>query len=422
MDRLSSHEVVVMLLSVGILLTAAKALGEVAKRFKQPSVIGEILAGVLLGPTVFGSLAPGLNGYLFPSSGPNALVLNGLATLAISLFLLVAGMEVDLSAIWRRGKSAFLVGAAGVVFPFALGFFLAWFAPGSFHADPGSNPLIFALFIAVALSITALPVIVRILMDLRLYHSDIGMIIVAAAVFDDIAGWIVFGTILGMMGASSGNGLGVVPLILLTLSFTALMLTVGRWLIHRILGWLLNRTTWSVGILGFSLSLGLFGAALTEWMGIHAIFGSFLVGVAIGDSAHLKKQTRSTISHFVAFIFAPLFFATIGLRVDFAAHFNGLLVLTLLAVILVGKIPACALGARVSGLPWRESWAIGFGMIAKGVMGIILGLIALQNRVINETLFVAIIITSLLTSMMSGPLMQRVLKRNGDASDSEMQS
>jgi Kef-type K+ transport system membrane component KefB len=225
-----------------------------------------------------------------------------------------------------------------------------------------------------------------------------------------------------MMGASSGNGLGVVPLILLTLGFTALMLTVGRWLIHRILGWLLNRTTWSVGILGFSLSLGLFGAALTEWMGIHAIFGSFLVGVAIGDSAHLKKQTRSTISHFVAFIFAPLFFATIGLRVDFAAHFNGLLVLTLLAVILVGKIPACALGARVSGLPWRESWAIGFGMIAKGVMGIILGLIALQNRVINETLFVAIIITSLLTSMMSGPLMQRVLKRNGDASDSEMQS
>ncbi|HEY6074188.1 MAG TPA: cation:proton antiporter, partial [Anaerolineales bacterium] len=352
----------------------------------------------------------------------NAVVLNGLSTLAISLFLLVAGMEVDLSAVWRRGKSAFMVGAAGVIFPFALGFSLAWVAPGSLHAEQGSNPLIFALFIAVVLSITALPVIVRILMDLNLYHSDIGMIIVSAAVFDDIAGWIVFGTILGMMGGSQGNGLGIVPLILLTLGFTALVLTVGRWLIHRSFGWLLDRPMWSGGILGFSLSLGLFSAALTELMGIHAIFGSFLMGVAIGDSSHLKKQTRSTISQFIAFIFAPLFFATIGLRIDFAAHFNGLLVLILLGVTLAGKIPGCALGARLSGLPWREAWAIGLGMIAKGMMGIVLGLLALQNRVINETLFVAIIITSLVTSMMCGPLMQRVLRRKGNAPGYEMEA
>jgi Kef-type K+ transport system membrane component KefB len=396
---------------MGVLLTFARILGEAARRFNLPSVIGEILAGVLLGPTVLGALASNWTGFLFPPSGPNALVLNGLTTLAISLFLLVAGMEVDLSTVWRQGKSAFMVGAAGAVFPFSLGFSIAWLAPRSLFADQKSDPLIFSLFIAVALSITALPVIVRILMDLNLYHSELGMTIVAAAVFDDIAGWIVFATILGMMGASPGNGLGIVHTILLTLGFTAVMLTLGRWLIHRILGWLLAHTPGSGGILAFSLSLGLFGAAFTEWIGVHAIFGSFLIGVAVGDSPHLKEQTRSTMSQFIAFLFAPLFFASIGLRVDFAAHFNGLLVLIMLAVILVGKIPSCAFGARLSGLPWREAWAIGFGMMAKGTMGIILGLLALQHGVISETLFVAIVVSSLVTSMMSGPLMQRVLKR-----------
>jgi Kef-type K+ transport system membrane component KefB len=406
-----------MLLGMGTLLAFARVLGEAARRLNQPSVIGEILAGVILGPTVLGALAPKWTGFLFPPSSPNALVLNGLTTLAISLFLLVAGMEVDLSTVWRQGKAAFMVGAAGVVFPFSLGFSVAWLAPQSLLGSQGSDPLIFALFIAVALSITALPVIVRILMDLNLYRSEIGMIIVAAAVFDDIAGWIVFATILGMMGASSGTGFGIVPTILMTLGFTAVMLTGGRWLIHRILGRLFARTPSSGGMLAFSLSLGLFGAAFTEWIGIHAIFGSFLIGVAVGDSPHLKEQTRSTMSQFIAFLFAPLFFASIGLRVNFTSHFNWLLVLIMLAVTIIGKIPGCAFGARLSGLPWRESWAIGSGMMAKGTMGVILGLLALQRGVISETLFVAIVVTSLVTSMMSGPLMQRILKRKRKDAD-----
>ncbi len=411
MEQLSSHEVVVMLLGAATLLTCARVLGDAAKRLNQPAIVGEILAGILLGPTVMGTVAPAASAWLFPAHGSNAVVLNGLTTLAISLFLLVAGMEVDLSTIWRQGRAAFMVGTAGVVFPFILGFGVAWLAPRSLLADPGSNRLVFALFIAVALSITALPVIVRILMDLNLYRSELGMVIVAAAVFDDIVGWIVFATILGMMGAASGNGLAIGHTIGLTLGFTLVMLTVGRWLVHRAFAWLRAHTARSGAILGFSLSLGLFGAAFTEWIGIHAIFGAFLTGVAIGDSTHLKEHTRSTMGQFIGFIFAPLFFASIGLRVDFSAHFSLLLVLIMLGVILVGKIPSCAMGAHFGGLPWPESWAVGFGMMAKGTMGIILGLLALQKGVISETLFVAIVITSLVTSMIAGPLMQWVLKR-----------
>lgn len=417
MTRLSSHEVAVMLLSIGVLLTFARVFGEAARRLGQPAVLGEILAGVLLGPTAMGAIAPEWNGFLFPRSGPNALALDSLTTVAISLYLLVAGMEVDLSGIWRRGKTAFSVGVSGVAIPFALGFLFAWFAPGVLSATPGVDRLVFALFIAVVLSITALPVIVRILMDLNLYRSESGMIIVAAAVFDDIAGWVVFAIVLGMIGGAPVDGSGVVMTILIILGFTAAMLTVGRWLIHRALRWILAYTPSPGGVLGFSLSLGLLGAAFTESIGVHALFGAFLVGVAVGDSSHLEEQVRSTMSQFIGFIFAPLFFASIGLRVSFTQHFDLILVLVMLAVILAGKIPGCALGARLGGSSWREAWAIGFGMMAKGSMGIILGLLALEQRVINERLFVAIVITSLVTSMISGPLMKRVL-RTGDCSRS----
>jgi Kef-type K+ transport system membrane component KefB/mannitol/fructose-specific phosphotransferase system IIA component (Ntr-type) len=411
MDRLTSHEIVVMFFGLGTLLAFAMFLGELVKRFNQPSVVGEILAGILLGPTLLGMLTPQWTLSIFPLQGPNALVLDGLTTLAISLFLLVAGMEVDLSTIWRQGKAALSVGIAGVALPFSLGFAVAWFLPNILSREPGTDPLIFALFIATALSITALPVIVKILMDLNLYRSDLGMVIVAAAVFDDLVGWIVFAIILGMMGTTQSKELDIFHTISLPLGFSLALLTVGRSLIHRILPWFQAHTTWPGGVLGLALSLGLFGAAFTEWIGIHAIFGSFLVGVAIGDSPHLREQTRSVIHQFVSFIFAPLFFASIGLRVNFITHFDVFLFLTLLLIAISGKIVGCALGARLSGMRWRESLAIGSGMIAKGTMGIILGLMALQNEVIGERMFVAIVVVSLTTSMLSGPMIQRILKR-----------
>lgn len=167
MEHLTSHEVTVMFLALGILLAAAHVLGEVAKRLHQPAVVGEILAGMLLGPTVLGSLAPHWNTFLFPLQGRGALVLEGLTTLAIALFLLVAGMEVDLSTMWRQGKAAATVGVAGMVGPFGLGLLAAWWAPRLFGWEGQTELIIFSMFFATALSISALPVIARTLMDIK---------------------------------------------------------------------------------------------------------------------------------------------------------------------------------------------------------------------------------------------------------------
>lgn len=409
MASLSSHEIAVLFLSLGLLLATARLFGEVAKRFNQPMVLGEILAGVFWGPTIIGTVAPQLNAALFPRQGGGALAIDGMMTLAITLFLLVAGLQVDLSMVWRQGKTAIAVSLAGIIGPFGVGFAAAWFFPQLIGGQTGGvDALVFALFIGTALSVSALPVIVKTLMDLNLYRSDLGMLVVAAAVFDDLVGWIVFAVILGMIGKTNQFSVGTT--ILLTLTFAGGMLTIGRWLINRSLPWIQAHSSWPGGILGFSLSLALFCAAFTEWIGIHAIFGAFIAGIALGDSRHLRERTRATIEQFVSFIFAPLFFAGIGLKVNFVKEFDLLLVVTVLIIATLGKVIGCGLAGRMSGMARREAWALGFGMNARGAMEIILGLLALKYGLINERLFVALVVMALATSLMSGPILQQVLR------------
>ena len=400
----------IMFLALGTLLALARALGEFCRRLSQPPLVGEIIAGMLLGPTVLGTLAPQLNGMLFPRTGDSALVMDGLTTLSIVLYLMVAGIEVNLSTIWKQGRSAFTVSIAGIVFPFLLGFSTAWFTPGLLGRQPTDTSLIFALFFATALSISALPVIVKTLRDLALYRTDMGMIVVASAVFDDLIGWILFAAILSTMDASGTHGRSIIETIGLTLAFAAGMLTVGRWLIHRILPWLQAHTSGPGGVLGFALCLALFGAATTEWIGIHAVFGSFFVGVAIGDSSHFREDTRTTIDQFVSYIFAPLFFASIGLRLNFATHFDWSLALVVIVIACAGKVLGCGLAALWSGMEQREAWATAFGLNARGAMEIILGVLALEHGLIQEQMFVALVALAVTTSLMSGPAMWHLLR------------
>jgi Kef-type K+ transport system membrane component KefB/mannitol/fructose-specific phosphotransferase system IIA component len=408
MDTLSHSEITALFLALGLLLATARLLGETARKFNLPAVIGEIMAGILWGPTVFGAIAPTGQAFLFPRFGGGALAFEGLTTLAIVLFLLVAGMEVDLSTVWRQGKVALWVALTGMLLPFSFGFAAAWWVPGMVGYEPGVNHLAFALFMATALSISALPIIAKILIDLNIYRSDLGVTVIAAAVFNDLLGWLVFAVVLAMLGV--GNGMAVGHTIWLTLVFTAAMLTVVPWCIHRLLPWIQAHTSWPGGVLGFALAFCLIAAAFTEWVGVHAIFGSFLAGVALGHSSHLRERTRTTIDQFVSFIFAPLFFASIGLKVNFAEHFDLLLTLTVLCLAFTGKVAGSALGGRWAGLSRRDALGVGFGMSAQGTMGIILGVLALQFGLINQQVFVSLVVMALVTSLVSGPMLQFILR------------
>jgi len=409
MSHLTHTEITALFLALGLLLASARIMGELARAMNLPAVLGEISAGILWGPTVFGVMFPKGSAFLFPQFGGGALAFDGLITLAITLFLLVAGMEIDLSTVWRQGKITLNVSIAGIVVPCSLGFVFAWYFPWQMGKEDGANLLIFALFIATALSISALPVIAKTLLDLNLYRTDMGMLVVASAVLNDLVGWIAFAVVLGMLG-SAATALSIGQTILLTLAFVVFMLTLGRWGVNATLPWVQAHSSWPGGVLGYALSLCLIAAAFTEWIGIHAIFGSFLAGVALGDSKHLSERTRTTINQFISFIFAPLFFASIGLKVNFIENFDLKLIVLVLVIATLGKVVGCGLAARFSGLGKREAWAVGFGLNARGAMEIILGLLALQNGIIGERLFVALVIMALVTSLMSGPMLQVLLR------------
>src|SRR5688572_8906296 len=199
--------------------------------------------------------------------------------------------------------------------------------------------------------------------------------------------------------------------ILLTLSFTVLMLTVGRGMLNRVLPWVNRKLAWPGGVLSLSLALCFLAAAFTEYIGIHAIFGAFIMGVALGDSEHFSERAKEIVHQFINNIFAPLFFVSIGLRVNFFVNFDLLLTLIIIFIAFAGKIVGAGLGAKLGGFNWKESMAAGFGLNARGAMEIILGIIALENGLINEKVFVSLVIMALVTSMTSGPLMKWSLSR-----------
>ncbi|MGC4022116.1 MAG: cation:proton antiporter, partial [Cyclobacteriaceae bacterium] len=197
----------------------------------------------------------------------------------------------------------------------------------------------------------------------------------------------------------------------LTISFVLIMLTLGRGVLNRILPWVNNKLAWPGGVLSLSLSLCFLAAAFTEFIGIHAIFGAFIIGVALGDSEHFSERAKEIVHQFINNIFAPLFFVSIGLRVNFIVNFDWLLTLTIIVIAFAGKIIGCGIGTRLGGFSWRESFASACGMNARGAMEIILGIIALESGLINERVFVSLVVMAIVTSMTSGPLMKWLLKK-----------
>jgi len=248
-------------------------------------------------------------------------------------------------------------------------------------------------------------------MDLNLLRSEMGTVIMSSAMFDDLVGWILFSMVLGMMNPEAHSGGGVKHTILLVFLFAGLTLTVGRWLIDKMLPFIQAHTSWPGGVLGFIFTLTLSGAAFTEYAGIHAVFGAFIVGIAIGESTHLRKRTSQHIHEIVTNVFAPFFFASIGLRTNFVSNFNLGLTLTVIAVACVGKIFGAAWGARLGGMDSRSSWAVGLAMNARGAMEMILGILALQAGLIREQMFVALVIMALFTSLVSAPSIHALVSR-----------
>ena len=417
MAKLTPHDLITFLLAISTMLILSRMVAEFGKKLGLPMVMGELLVGIALGPTVLGALAPTVYQTIFPltTNAHLSLALDGIFSLSVVMLLFIAGLEVQLSLVIRQGRVAIATGLGGMVLPFALGFSAAWFAPQWFDGQvDGPHRLLFALFLGTAMSISALPVIARILLDLSMLKTDIGMVIIASAIFNDLTGWLIFSLLLSMVGHGEGGPREIGQTIVSIVAFSVFMLVVGRFVINRTLPWIQTRLSWPGGVLAFSLGLCLLSAAFTESIRIHAILGAFIAGIAIGDSPHLREQAREIMHQFVTNFFAPLFFVSIGLKVDFLQHFDLGIVGLILVLAFCGKVVGAGLGARLGGMSGRKALAVGFGLNARGAMEIILGTLAYEAGLITQKVFVALVVMALVTSITSAPLLRWFAGEGGE--------
>ena len=408
--KLSSPEILNFLIIVSIILISSRLLGEIFRKFKQPLVVGEILAGIIIGPSLLGSAFPDLFKQIFLSQPRAYGAFDGLANVGVILLMFIAGTEVDIKMIRKEGKSAASISLLGLVLPFALGFLCIWFFHDLVFAIPATDRLIPSLFFGTALSITALSVIVKVLIDLDIIRTKVGGLVLTAAMIDDFLGWILFSIIIQMMTAKEGDA--SFTSILYILGFVGLMMTAGRWVIDKILALAAKYLTAPSGIITVAICLCFLGAVVTEYLGIRGIFGAFLVGVAVGDSKHFNHHIQHIIQAFIINLIAPLFFASVGLRVNFVTNFDLSTVGIILGIACIAKIAGAGIGSRLGGLNKNESMAVAFGMNARGSQEIVLGLAALQAKIIDEQVFVGLVVMTMVTILIAGPLMKYYLERD----------
>ncbi len=412
MSRLPGEDVLPFLLLVAVLLLSARLLGELFRKLKLPQVMGELMAGILLGPSCLKSLAPDFYHNFFEKSVGAGIAFDGLARIGILLLLFVAGMEINLKTIREKANAAAAISLSGIFFPFICGFAGTWYFFHYMFPAGMDDKLATSLFMGTALSITALSVLAKILIDIDMIKSKFGNLMMTAAMIDDFIGWMLFSLVISVANLSNEGEFDAWQVMFMVVGFATFVLTIGKRLLH--IAFILSNKYLSRG--GGTLSIGivfcLLGAIFTEWLGLHAIFGAFMAGIAVGDSEHFSHRTREMLHDIVTYIFAPLFFVSIGFRVNFLENFDWSIIAFILVISIFGKIGGGYIGARMGKFSKNEAMAIGFAMNARGSQEIVLGLIALNAGIITDQVFVGLVVMTFVTIMMAGPLMKYFLERH----------
>jgi Kef-type K+ transport system membrane component KefB len=397
----ADHTVARLLLAVALVVGACKATGLLARRLGQPAVIGEIVSGILLGPSVLGALAPGVAHALIPASVlPQIGVL---AQIGVVLFVFLAGAEIDGGKLRGHGRLALVVSHVSIALPFLLGVLLAHPAYGRFAPD-GIGFLPFAMFMGVSMSITALPVMARILQDIGLFRSEVGTLALTCALIDDATAWCLLALVVALVVASSV--LGVVVTVLLAAAFALLLLTVVRPALVRLSlsDWLPRREI-TVPVV---LVAVLVAAATTEWIGVHAIFGAFLLGLVFPARNEVVRRVREAFEGLTSFLLLPLFFASSGLRTEVGLLGSDptlwLWCGLVLAAAVAGKLGGSVAAARAVGTGWAPALQIGVLMNCRGLTELIVLNIGLDLGVLSPQLFTILVIMALVSTAMAAPM------------------
>jgi len=391
-----------VLLALVVVIVVARAMGALFRRFEQPPVIGEVVAGILLGPSLLGRVAPEASAFLLPPAV--APFLGILAQVGVILYMFLVGLELDAGMLRRRAHASVAVSHASIIAPFLLGSALAlWLHP--ILAPAGVGFTVFALFMGVSLSVTAFPVLARILTDRGLQNTRTGAIALACAAVDDVSAWCLLAFVVGIVQADAGRVVGTITL---TAGFIVAMLVAVRPAALRLVALREASPNLTQGVLAVVCVALLVSSLATETIGIHALFGAFLLGAIVPHDSALARDLRDKLGDLVVVLLLPAFFAFTGMRTQIGLVHGaeewaicGVIIL----VASLGKFGGSAIAARLTGLGWRQSAALGILMNTRGLMELIVLNIGLDLGVLSPKLFAMLVLMALVTTFATTPIL-----------------
>jgi Kef-type K+ transport system membrane component KefB len=408
----TDHDLLRFLVQVCVLLAAARLGGELATRLRIPMHVGELAVGIALGPSLLGWAWPGAFDALFPADPTQRALLDVVAWVGIVFLVLLAGLETRLGVL-RRAQRAVIggwIGGFGV--PFAAGFALGAAAPDALVPGGIERP-VFALFLGTAMSISAIPVIARILMDLDLYRTRVGTVILSAAVADDTIGWIVLAVVTGFATGGVETS-SIAWTLVLTGGFIVVAFSVGKHVVWRAVQ-LSTRLRMPHAQISMMLFVVLAFGAVTQAIGVHLVLGAFVAAILIGRVRRVDRSAVDGVREVAMGFLVPFFFAYTGIKVDLTTLRGSALVFAALAVLVASasKVVGGGLGARLGGLPRWEALAVGFGLNARGAMELVIAAIGLSVGVLNDAAYAIVVLIAILTTVMAAPTLRACIDRAG---------
>lgn len=411
MGPITEHHLMLFLIQIALILGLCKAAGFVFEKLKQSSVTAELLVGICLGPAILGKLLPDLQVYLFPDNVVQRSMLETIAWFGSFFLLMETGLEVNFSRIWRQRSDAVKLSIVDLILPILLCFLPIYFLPDHYLNDP-SQKLLFALFISAIMTISALPVAIRGMRDLNILKTDLGFLILSALTINDIAGWVLFTIILGLFTHGAFEWGFVIQLIALTLTFTIVSLTLLRRVVDKAVTFIHERTGEAYGLkLTFIMIVGAIFGAITLRIGIHSLFGFFIAGTILGEATHISQKDRFVVNRLVYAVFVPVFFANIGLHLEFIANFDWFLVLLITSLGIFARFIAAYIGGKWAKQDKGNLMIIAINHTPGGQMHIVVGMLAYSSGLISETVLVSIIASAIISTIIFGPWLSQAVRK-----------
>jgi Kef-type K+ transport system membrane component KefB/nucleotide-binding universal stress UspA family protein len=398
---------------LGVLLLVGRLMGEIAQRIGQPPVMGQLIGGVLLGPSVFGLLWPHGQHLLFGAGADQKNMIEGVSQLGILMLLLLTGMETDLPLVKRVGRTAIAVAIAGVTVPFICGAALGEMLPDSLLPKPDARTVT-ALFLGTALSISSVKIVAMVVREMNFMRRDIGQIIVASAILEDTIGWVIIAVAFGLAAAGTIDIWSAARALLGTLLFLAASLTFGRRVVFSMIRWANDNFRSEFPVITTILVIMAVMALITQWIGVNMVLGAFVAGILVGESPILTRHIDEQLRGLIVALFMPVFFSLSGLSADLTILRSpdlALLALGLICIACFGKFLGAFLGGKLGGLVRSEALALACAMNARGSTEIIIASIGLSMSVLSQNLYTLIVTMAVVTTVSMPPLLRWSLAR-----------